>query len=115
MRYPRSCPPTSRSSSANWLERHHRETTRPPVPGRTLLRECSRDSGGAVLSETRELEVFPFPGSSYRSPDARWSRLREEQPVVKVRTEGGVDAWLITRYEDVRNLSADPRLSRAAA
>jgi nocardicin N-oxygenase len=35
--------------------------------------------------------------------------------VVKVHTEGGVDAWLITRYEDVRNLSADPRLSRASA
>jgi nocardicin N-oxygenase len=59
--------------------------------------------------------VFPFPDSSYRSPDPRYARLREEQPVVRVRTEGGVDAWLVTRYEDVAALSADARLSRAAA
>jgi nocardicin N-oxygenase len=59
--------------------------------------------------------VFPFPGSTYRRPAPQYARLRAEQPVVKVPTAGGVDAWLVTRYEDVRELSADPRLSRALA
>ncbi|MEU2154437.1 cytochrome P450 [Streptomyces sp. NPDC019396] len=60
-------------------------------------------------------DVYPFPGSSYRGPAPRYADLRTEQPVVRVPTAGGVDTWLITRYEDVRALSADPRLSRALA
>ncbi|MFE4594546.1 cytochrome P450 [Streptomyces laurentii] len=59
--------------------------------------------------------TFPFSGSSYRGPSPAYGRLRAEQPVAKVPTAGGVDAWLVTRYEDVRRLSADPRLSRAQA
>jgi nocardicin N-oxygenase len=62
---------------------------------------------------TPELDEFPFPGSSYRGPDASYARLRAECPVARVRTAGGVDAWLISRYEDVRAALADPRLSRA--
>ncbi len=64
---------------------------------------------------TETLAVYPFSGSSYRGPDPAYAKLRVDQPVVKVHTQGGVDAWLVTRYEDVRALSADPRLSRAAA
>ncbi|ARF76231.1 cytochrome P450 [Streptomyces griseus] len=67
------------------------------------------------MSAPRETDVFPFPGSSYRGPDPRYAELRDEEPVVRVRTAGGVDAWLVTRYEHVRELSADPRLSRARA
>ncbi|WP_162907846.1 cytochrome P450 [Allorhizocola rhizosphaerae] len=67
------------------------------------------------MSTPQDLDVYPFPGSSIRGPDPRFARLREQQPVVRVHTEGGVDAWLVTRYEDCRALSADPRLSRAAA
>lgn len=58
--------------------------------------------------------VFPFPGSSYRGPAPVYAHLRAERPVTKVPTAGGVDAWVVTRYEDVRNALADPRLSRAA-
>lgn len=60
-------------------------------------------------------DVYPFPGSSYQGPSPLYAQLRDQCPVAKVRTEGGVDAWVVTRYEDVRALSADPRLSRAAA
>ncbi|GHH51068.1 cytochrome P450 [Streptomyces candidus] len=63
----------------------------------------------------RSGDLFPLPGSSYRGPAPRYQELREQEPVVRVRTEGGVDAWLVTRYKDVRELSADPRLSRARA
>ncbi|GAB2840486.1 cytochrome P450 [Lentzea nigeriaca] len=59
--------------------------------------------------------TFPFAGSSYRGPAPQYAQLREDEPVVRVPTAGGVDAWLVTRYEDVRSLSADPRLSRARA
>lgn len=58
-------------------------------------------------------DAFPFPGSSYQGPAPHYARLRTEAPVVRVRTAGGVDAWLVTRYEDVRAALADPRLSRA--
>lgn len=60
-----------------------------------------------------ETDVFPLAGSSYRGPAPRYATLRAEQPVVRVHTAGGVDAWLVTRYEDVRAALADPRLSRA--
>lgn len=67
------------------------------------------------MPEQRPADVFPLPGSSYRGPAPRYRELREREPVVKVPTEGGADAWLLTRYEDVRAAQADPRLSRAAA
>lgn len=67
------------------------------------------------MSAAQEVDVFPFAGSSYRAPDPRFARYRDEQPVVQVPTEGGVPVWLITRYEDCKALSADPRISRAAA
>ncbi|WP_377270029.1 cytochrome P450 [Peterkaempfera sp. SMS 1(5)a] len=58
-------------------------------------------------------DVFPFPGSSYQGPAPQYARLRAECPVARVHTEGGVDAWLLSRYEDVREALADPRLGRA--
>lgn len=60
-------------------------------------------------------DTFPFPGSSYRGPSPRYRELRSRCPVAKVPTAGGVDTWVVTRYEDVRALSADARLSRALA
>ncbi|WP_377270008.1 cytochrome P450 [Peterkaempfera sp. SMS 1(5)a] len=60
--------------------------------------------------------MFPFPGSSYQGPAPQYAELRRcPQSVVKVPTAGGVDTWLVTRYEDVREAFADPRISRAAA
>ncbi|WP_206282648.1 cytochrome P450 [Streptomyces barkulensis] len=79
----------------------------PAVAGDAAAAGCPVAHGG--------METYPFPGSSYRGPDPRYAELRTERPVVKVHTAGGVDAWLVTRYEDVRELSADPRLSRALA
>jgi cytochrome P450 monooxygenase len=39
--------------------------------------------------------------------------LQEERPVVAVRTPAGDNAWLITRYDEVRALLKDRRLGRA--
>ncbi|MFF7335531.1 cytochrome P450 [Streptomyces sp. NPDC090306] len=66
-----------------------------------------------MTDEVQETQVFPLAGSSYRCPAPEYARLRAQQPVVRVRTEGGVDAWLVTAYEEAREALADPRLSRA--
>ncbi|MFE4594553.1 cytochrome P450 [Streptomyces laurentii] len=67
----------------------------------------------SATEQALETPVFPLAGSSYRCPAPGYARLRAEAPVVRVRTEGGVDAWLVTRYEEAREALADPRLSRA--
>ncbi|GGZ03679.1 cytochrome P450 [Streptomyces poonensis] len=46
--------------------------------------------------------------------DPRYAELRE-QPPARVRMPYGDEAWLVTRYEDVRTVLADPRFSLAAA
>lgn len=66
-----------------------------------------------VTDEPALADEFPFPGSSYRGPAPQYAALRAGQPVVRVRTAGGVDAWLVSRYADVRAALADRRLSRA--
>jgi cytochrome P450 len=44
-------------------------------------------------------------------PDQR--RLRAQGPIHRVRTAVGDEAWLVTRYDDVRRLLDDDRLGRA--
>lgn len=58
--------------------------------------------------------TFPFAGSSYRGPSPLFDALRKDAPVTRVRTAGGVDAWVVSRYQDIREALADERLSRAA-
>lgn len=48
----------------------------------------------------------------FADPHALYRRLREESPVVRVMMPTGVDAWMVTRYEDVRPALNDPRLSK---
>ena len=57
---------------------------------------------------------FPPPPSLYE-PSAKLAELRAEQPVVQLRMPDGKLAWLVTRFEDVRQVLIDPRFSRAAA
>jgi cytochrome P450 len=38
-------------------------------------------------------------------------QLRESGPVVRVISNGGTPAWIVTRYEDQKTLLSDPRLS----
>ncbi|WP_433571041.1 cytochrome P450 family protein [Streptomyces sp. CA-251247] len=44
-------------------------------------------------------------------PYAVYARLRETAPVQRITGPDGSPAWIVTRYEDVRQALADPRLS----
>jgi cytochrome P450 len=48
--------------------------------------------------------------SYFQDPHPLQARLREEGPVRLVRMPEGFDAWLVTRYADVRAALADQRL-----
>lgn len=53
-----------------------------------------------------------FDEEFWRDPYPAYSRLRQEAPVRRVVTPDGLRVWLVTRYEDVRMVLADPRLSK---
>jgi len=48
-------------------------------------------------------------------PYPAYAWLREHSPVHRTRLPNGVEAYLVTRYEDVKSVLADPRLSKNAA
>ncbi|MEV5600578.1 cytochrome P450 [Streptomyces sp. NPDC052299] len=65
------------------------------------------------------LSSCPYHASGFTSErlelDPAYARLRSEEPVARVTMPHGGDAWLVTRYADVRAALSDTRLSRAAA
>jgi cytochrome P450 len=62
-----------------------------------------------------EARTYPFsaPDRLHLDPTYRQSQL--ERPLIRVRLPFGEEAWLATRYADVRLIMGDPRFSRAAA
>ncbi|MGH3167900.1 MAG: hypothetical protein ACRDN0_18690, partial [Trebonia sp.] len=56
-------------------------------------------------------EPFPIDDGFLQRPHEVLSRLRE-QPPVRVRFPDGEEAWLVTRFEDAKAVSADSRVSR---
>lgn len=60
--------------------------------------------------ETYGRVELPLPRSCPFGPPADYARLRQEQPVAPARLHGH-DAWLVSRYGDVRQALSDPRLS----
>ncbi|MEH0528828.1 hypothetical protein SAMN06272781_7272 [Streptomyces sp. 1222.2] len=51
------------------------------------------------------------PAELVADPYAVYGRLREAGPVHRIAGTDGLPAWLVTRYDDVREALADPRLS----
>jgi cytochrome P450 len=65
------------------------------------------------MTISEEIMDIPFTDAFQFDPSPTWERLREHGPVVRVRTLAGAVVWLVTRFEDVKLVLADPRFSRA--
>lgn len=57
----------------------------------------------------------PFPALPFRQPDPlepppELLEMTARQPVARVRTQAGDEAWVVSRYEDVKQLLGDDRL-----
>ncbi|WP_433274449.1 cytochrome P450 [Pseudonocardia xinjiangensis] len=55
--------------------------------------------------------TYPMPRGCPFDPPAELAQLRVEKPISRVRLWDGSSPWLVTRYEDVRSLLADRRVS----
>lgn len=58
---------------------------------------------------------YPFGPAAGLELDPLYARLRDEEPLARVRLPYGEEAWLLTRYDDVRTALGDPRFSFAQA
>ncbi|OLF06016.1 cytochrome [Actinophytocola xinjiangensis] len=57
----------------------------------------------------------PFRHDNALEPDPFMTRMRDEAPVARVRMPYGKgNAWLVTRYQEVKTVTSDRRFSRAA-
>lgn len=80
------------------------------------LHPCSTGTPGsaATIALMDEPPPFPFDAPVGQPPPA-FARLRATEPVSAVSLPSGDRAWLVTGYAQVRQVLAEPRLSRAAA
>ncbi|RFU87883.1 cytochrome P450 [Streptomyces triticagri] len=69
--------------------------------------------GADVVSDGPRPPLFSWEFATDPYPAYAW--LREHAPVHRTRLPSGVEAWLVTRYEDARVALADQRLSKNAA
>ncbi|UYB41457.1 cytochrome P450 [Streptomyces sp. Je 1-4] len=63
------------------------------------------------MTNTQPLKTQPTVRSCPFDPPGDYRTLREQEPVVPMTFPDGVTGWLVTRYEDVRTVLADPRFS----
>ncbi|MBB5893773.1 cytochrome P450 [Kutzneria kofuensis] len=61
--------------------------------------------------ECQRPRPFPLERTSVPEPAGDYRRLRAEQPIIKVSLPTEQEAWLVTRYSDVRALLIDERIS----
>jgi cytochrome P450 len=64
-------------------------------------------------ADVTALAQLPFEQASLLESAPRLRALQAQGPVHKIRTATGDQAWLVTGYEQVRRLLADPRLGRS--
>src|SRR6266536_4853330 len=80
------------------------------------VRESPGDDASMTISRQRHaVRAYPFSEPDRLTLDPTYAHLREHQPVARVQMPYGEEAWLATRYADVRTVLGDPRFSRAAA
>lgn len=66
------------------------------------------------MTVNTEVRRYPFGEPDRLEMDPLFTQLRREEPVCRVELPYGGEGWLVTRYEDVKLVLADPRFSRAA-
>jgi cytochrome P450 len=66
---------------------------------------AGHDAGASVTPTYPMRRGCPF------DPPAELAQLRAEKPISRVGLWDGSSPWLVTRYDDVRSLLADPRVS----
>lgn len=67
------------------------------------------------MTVNTEVRQYPFGEPVRLDMHPLYTKLRREEPIVRVRLPYGGEGWLVTRYDDVKLVLADPRFSRAAA
>ncbi|WP_439659966.1 cytochrome P450 [Lentzea sp. HUAS TT2] len=58
---------------------------------------------------------YPFGPVDGLDLDPTYARLRDDEPLARVKLPHGEEGWLLTRYDDVRLALSDPRFSLAQA
>ncbi|NGO68815.1 cytochrome P450 [Streptomyces boncukensis] len=61
---------------------------------------------------TEPVGTYPFKSPTAVEPPPEWAWLRQRCPVAPVRLPSGDEAVLLTRYDSVRRMMADPRFTR---
>ncbi|MCP2258526.1 nocardicin N-oxygenase [Streptoalloteichus tenebrarius] len=79
------------------------------------MTEATTEAMTEATTEAPTPVPYPFAEAVRLDLHPRYAELRERGTLLRVRVPYGDDAWLATRYEDVRTVLTDPRFSRAAA
>ncbi|MEV0383203.1 cytochrome P450 [Nonomuraea sp. NPDC050643] len=64
------------------------------------------------MSVDEQVLRYPIPADAALEPPAEWAELRSKCPVAHVTLPSGDQATLLTRYDDVKEVLADPRFTR---
>ncbi|MFE5502813.1 cytochrome P450 [Amycolatopsis japonica] len=67
-----------------------------------------------MTSSEKTVRSFPFSEPVALDVDPLYAHLVREEPVSRIMLPYGGEAWLVTRYADVKTVLGDPRFSRAA-
>jgi cytochrome P450 len=65
-----------------------------------------------MVQDITDVLKYPIPNDGTLAPPAEWAELRGKCPVAHVTFPSGDPARLLTRYDDVKTLLADPRFGR---
>jgi cytochrome P450 len=61
----------------------------------------------------KEVLSFPLSSPAALEPPVEWDRLRTECPIANIKFPSGDSGSLLTRYDDVKQVLADPRFTRS--
>lgn len=64
-------------------------------------------------SDGERVLSYPVVAETPLEPPQEWAQLRQECPVARVTLPSGDEASLVTRYDDVKAVLSDPRLTRS--